>query len=144
MKNRILTAILSLLGFATACDKFRENNEVCMYGTPRMNFRVQGTVTDAEGKPIPDIKVAATYGSENSVRTSSDGTYDFSETDVSGPFLTFIDTDGPANGGEFAEQKFMVEFTEADRTEKSDGWFRGTFERSDVNVTLDKKSDTEE
>ena len=54
-------------------------------------------------------------------------------------WLTFTDTDGPENGGQFAEKSVEVTFTEADRTAKGDGWYEGGFARTGVDVTLEEK-----
>lgn len=135
MKEKLLLAAASLLGFATAC----ENKETpVMYGTPYFDYKVKGKVTDKEGAPVKGIEV----GSQDAgpVTSGSDGSYELSGREWSGQTtLTFTDIDGPENGGEFAEKVVTVEFTEADRTEKGKGWHEGTFSRSGVDTTLEKK-----
>lgn len=135
MKEKLLLAAASLLGFATAC----ENKETpVMYGTPYFDYKVKGKVTDKEGAPVKGIEV----GSQDAgpVTSGSDGSYELSGREWSGrTTLTFTDIDGPENGGEFAEKKVTVEFTEADRTGKGKGWYEGAFSRSGVDATLEKK-----
>lgn len=134
MKNRILLALLSLLGFATACNKGEE-----MYGTPRANFRIQGKVTDAAGQPIKGIEVRTISSDKNT--TAADGSYDLTgDMGFISPQLVFTDIDGSDNGGEFTEQTLDIEFTEADRTAPGDGgWDRGSFAKTGVDITLQEK-----
>lgn len=135
MKEKLLLAAASLLGFATACENKRT---VDMYGTPYIDYNVRGKVTDKEGNPIKGIEVG--NQEVKPVTSGSDGSYELSGREWSGQTtLTFTDVDGPENGGEFIEKKVAVEFTEADRTEKGEGWHMGTFTRSDVDATLEKK-----
>ena len=123
LRKRLSYLLLSLLGFASACD--REPAE--MYGVPRADTRTQGKVTDKSGNPIPGIQVR------------SNG-YDIADESASRTaWLTFTDTDGPENGGQFAEKSVEVTFTEADRTAKGDGWYEGGFARTGVDVTLEEK-----
>ncbi len=141
MKRKLLLFLLSALGFTTACDHEKEGNgTVDMYGTPRIDFRLQGTVADKAGNPIPGIRVGSAGGQET-VFTSEQGAYDLSGSAVS-PVTTisFTDIDGAANGGEFKEQALTVEFTEAERIEKGDGsWYKGKYARENEDVTLDEK-----
>ena len=136
MKEKLLLAAASLLGFATACDNKRT---VDMYGAPYLDYKVKGKVTDREGNPIKGIEVSSQDASP--VTSESDGSYELSgrEWSFRQTTLTFTDIDGPENGGEFADRKVTVEFTEADRTEKGKGWHEGTFSRSGVDTTLEKK-----
>lgn len=73
MKRRVLLAILSLLGFATAC----KEEMVEMYDTPRADFRVRGRVTDPDGQPVPGIEVSNRFD-EKKVLSNADGHYDLS------------------------------------------------------------------
>lgn len=131
MKEKLLMAAASLLGFATACDTKEELRSIAMYGVPYMNYKVKGKVTDKEGNPIPGIVVS---GSEAKPATSgSDGAYELTGKETSQRIeVSFTDTDGPANGGEFAEKRIEVKFTDADRT-------NGEFSRSGVDATLEEK-----
>ena len=84
-----------------------------------------------------------TQGSQDAgpVTSGSDGSYELSgrEWSFRQTTLTFTDIDGPENGGEFIEKEITVEFTEADRTGKGEGWYEGTFARSGVDAALEKK-----
>lgn len=141
MKRRIMLAILSLLGFASACKEEEGQSQELptMYGTPRVDYRVRGKVTDAQGRPVPGIAVTNRYD-ETKAQSDADGRYDLSgnmtphETE-----LIFTDIDGPDNGGEFTEKTLPIRFTESDRTGPGDGWYAGSFARSDQDVTLERK-----
>lgn len=56
MKEKLLLAAASLLGFATACENKRT---VDMYGTPYFDYKVKGKVTDKEGAPVKGIEVGS-------------------------------------------------------------------------------------
>ena len=73
--------------------------------------------------------------------TAADGTYDLSGKGVGNTArVTFTDTDGPANGGDFAAKTVDIEFTEAERTAKGDGdWDQGAFAKSGVDIALEEK-----
>ncbi len=133
--------LLSLLGFA-GCDETQEE----MYGTPYAEYAVKGRVTDAAGTPVAGIEVRRSFGVSDpaAVRTDAQGAYTFEASgDVlyAPPVLTFTDTDGPANGGDFAEKEIEVVFTESDRTGQREGsWMYGRFERTGIDVALDEKT----
>lgn len=138
MKRRVCYLLLWALGFAAACDEEKET--VCMYGTPHIDARIRGRVTAPGGDPVPGIEVRST-ASQTNASTDAEGRYERSQTGVSSAFeLHFTDPDGPANGGDFASKTVEVAFTEADRTADGDGaWYRGAFERTDVDVSLRSK-----
>lgn len=116
-----------------------------MYGTPLIDFELQGTVTDQKGSPIPGIEVT-TDDPGNRTATASDGSYRLSgQTIPNRVLLRFTDVDGAENGGEFASQELLVEFTEEDRTgEASGSWNMGSFARSGVDATLPAKPEKEQ
>ncbi len=136
MNKRLYWLCLSLLGFAAACDE--NNKQTEMYGCPNLDFRIKGKVTDVSGNPIPGIAVQS---AETEVHSQADGKYEISGNNISKEvILRFTDTDGAANGGDFAEQTASVRFTDADRTAKGDGnWYQGTYAREDANVALSEK-----
>lgn len=144
MKRRFTLFLLSALGFTTACEN-EDKGTVCMYGTPLIDFELQGTVTDQKGSPIPGIEVT-TDDPGNRTATASDGSYRLSgQTIPNRVLLRFTDVDGAENGGEFASQELPVEFTEEDRTgETSGSWNRGSFARSGVDASLPAKTEEEQ
>ncbi len=132
MKNKILLMIASMLGFATASDQTKYGPD--MYGVrwPDVEASISGKVTDKEGNPIPDIEVRT---SGNKTTTATDGNYVIaSKVYGNRSTLWFVDVDGSANGGEFAEQNLSVELSEENRINESDN-----FAKSGVDVALKEK-----
>jgi len=68
--NYLLTALLGLFGF-TGCLSPVE------YGCPYGEFQVQGTVTNSQNEPIPDIEISI-KGDYNKVKSDSTGKYTLS------------------------------------------------------------------
>ncbi len=134
--------LLSLLGFV-GCDKTQED----MYGTPYADYAVKGRVTDAAGTPIAGIEVKRPFGvaDPSAVRTDAQGAYTFeADGDIlyCAPVLAFTDTDGPANGGDFATKEVEVVFTKENQTGAGTGnWMYGRFERTGVDVVLEEKAE---
>ncbi|MDE6374226.1 MAG: radical SAM-associated putative lipoprotein [Alistipes sp.] len=149
MKRKLYLLLLSALGFSAACDKENEPNQVCMYGTPRIDFRIQGKVTDPAGNPIPGIEIRnedRSYGKDNTALTDEKGLYDISGSAFSPEFnLSFHDIDGPENGGDFETETLSVKFTDEELTAPgSDSWFNGTYTRTGADVILTEKNSEEE
>ena len=81
----------------------------------------QGRTAD-QGHRGPEQRLPADTGGGNTAR------------------VTLTDTDGPANGGDFAAKTVDIEFTEAERTAKGDGdWDQGAFAKSGVDIALEEK-----
>jgi putative lipoprotein (rSAM/lipoprotein system) len=114
MKNKIVVALLGLLGFSSCVVNIGGAD---MYGPPPVmyaplgfDFELKGTVTD-EGNPIAGIHVTAKPGADSEhsfgeAVTDSEGNYSI-VTDIGGTFpliVTVEDIDGEANGGDFATQ----------------------------------------
>ena len=144
MKEKLLLAAAALLGFATACNNEEDQPKVVsMYGVPYNNYKIKGKVTDKAGRPIKGIEVRSNaYLPTPEATTAADGTYDLSGKGVGNTArVTFTDTDGPANGGDFAAKTVDIEFTEAERTAKGDGdWDQGAFAKSGVDIALEEKA----
>ena len=166
MKEKLLLAAAALLGFATACNNEEDQPKVVsMYGVPYNNYKIKGKVTDKAGRPIKGIEVRSNaYLPTPEATTAADGTYDLSGkgvgntarvtlTDTDGHSFSVgstdavtltagdkIETDDPANGGDFAAKTVDIEFTEAERTAKGDGdWDQGAFAKSGVDIALEEK-----
>ena len=143
MKEKLLLAAAALLGFATACNNEEDQPKVVsMYGVPYNNYKIKGKVTDKAGRPIKGIEVRSNaYLPTPEATTAADGTYDLSGKGVGNTArVTLTDTDGPANGGDFAAKTVDIEFTEAERTAKGDGdWDQGAFAKSGVDIALEEK-----
>ena len=148
----LLSGALALLGFA-GCNS---NSEIpCLYGSPSVDYRVVGTVTDEQGKPLKDIQVVVAdpythhYYDENGQtylngRDSISGEVypDTIYTDKDGRFAShkvkstssqklgvkFQDIDGEANGGEFQETPLTIDKFKKKQLKKGDGWYSGEYE----------------
>lgn len=139
MKEKLLLAAAALLGFATACDSNKRQTD--MYGTPYNNYKIKGKVTDKAGQPIKGIEVRSNAALPTpEATTAADGTYDLAGQGIGNMArVTFTDTDGPANGGDFAEKTVDIKFTEAERTAQGKDWDQGSFAKSGVDETLEEK-----
>jgi len=117
----------------------------CMYGMLRADFTIKGTVTDKDGKPIPNIAVfnqtkgKPTMGSD---LTDLEGRYVvdyYLPNQESVVYLHFEDIDGEENGGHFATKEIKVKITNAEqekieKCKQEDGIFTKT-----QNIELKKK-----
>ena len=96
--------------------------------------RIRGKVTDTEGNPILGILVQepdANGGSKAVATTAADGSYILSDDTMSAETeLVFMDIDGAANGGEFAQQSKMLDLRS--ETPNDDGSY--TLEGIDVQM----------
>ena len=160
----LLSGALALLGF-TGCSDI--NDAPDLYGTPSVDYRVLGTVTDEEGKPLEGIQVVmdnpwiVSYLDEGGkeilpkVNTTNmkilpDTVY----TDKKGQFsglktmagslnkltVEFRDIDGEANGGDFNSQQLAENDFEKKQVQDADGWSTGEFELSKT-VKLKRKGE---
>ena len=146
IKNRTMQrfwlAILGLLGF-TACG----NAPLDMYGSPTVDFTVKGKVTDSAGVPIKGIVVSSKDVSSFidcsglSAVTADDGTFTTNKMREFGVIgtLIFTDSDGEANGGDFATLEVDLGKLPKSQTKEGDGsWYRGEYEVT-ADVKLEKK-----
>ncbi|MFI3317525.1 MAG: radical SAM-associated putative lipoprotein [Rikenellaceae bacterium] len=136
MKNKLFLSALTLLGFGGCSDDGGElYTELDMYGTPLVDYRFMGEVTDAEGNPIKGIEVKIS-SAEDVVSTDSEGAFktDFSSYADGSHSVTFTDIDGEENGGEFTSKQIDVKWTEA---EESDG--RDLFDLGTVTLEEEEK-----
>lgn len=141
----ILTAIISLLGFS-GCSK--EEEMLCMYGTPTADYKAEGVVTDEDGNPIEGIKVRVELQSyinnspeKRAVYSGDDGQFitpKYFNLEILS--LTATDIDGDKNGGEFEEKVINLQDMTPllDKTD-ADGWYQGVYNYK-VDFKLTKKS----
>jgi len=131
-------AILSLLGF-NSCDLIGNIvAPVCEYGCPHAEFKVVGTVKDADGNPIPGIQVKSDVIWTDDLKTAQDGSYAIEGEGFPTETLqlTFEDVDGEENGGKF---KTLEAEAKLKQTQTGDGkWDDGSYEGS-LDVTLEKE-----
>lgn len=150
--KRMVYYLMALLGFGVqGCDKIDGGGgEVCMYGTPVVEFHLSARVVDSEGNPIEGIEVRTKYGAGFDSKTGfSDyqGNIDaYTRYAHPGSFneLIFLDVDGEANGGEFAELTLNI----ADKlvqVEEGDGaWNMGGYKAELGDVVMSLKDGSED
>ena len=153
----LLSGTLALLGFA-GCNS---NSEIpCLYGSPSVDYRVVGTVTDEQGKPLKDIQVIVknpngwSYYDDNTSReslppqvipdtlyTDKDGKFTSNNVhaiSVSKFTVEIQDIDGEANGGEFLQKQLTKNDFNEKRIKKGKGFYNGEYEYSQT-VQLKRK-----
>lgn len=136
--NALITLILSLLGFSTACESLDEYGApVVEYGVPTATFIVQGKVSSQENTKISNIRVSTwsdtTYTDEN-------GNYRVQQKSATGDQnipVSFEDIDGVENG-EFTRLDTIAKFENVEFTGGDDDWYAGEAEKQ-LNVKLDTK-----
>ena len=160
---RLCAAVLVLLGFAS-CEKALNGWDLREeYGTPSVDFKVKGTVTDEDENPLEGIRVIVRreannqprsnqsyvddygryhlYGGDDTLYTDVKGKYESSVMDafaVAEQKVYFDDVDGNANGA-FKSDSVLVRTAPQKKFKESDGnWYDGGYEYT-VDVKLKKK-----
>ena len=145
--KKSLYLLLGILGFSACTEgensitdekKNGIDDIPCMYGTPTIEYRVKGKVTDTEGSPIKGIVVSSANDTGLGAVTNEDGSFTtnkVSDMSIYGT-LTFTDTDGEANGGDFATTSVKLENLPAVKLTDGKGWYTGEYEvTADVKLT---------
>ena len=152
-----LSGALALLGFA-GCSNIKDAPD--LYGTPSVDYKVIGTVTDEQGKPLKDIQVIVknpngwSYYDDNTSReslppqvipdtlyTDKDGKFTSNNVhaiSVSKFTVEIQDIDGEANGGEFLQKQLTKNDFNEKRIKKGKGFYQGEYELS-KDVQLKRK-----
>lgn len=153
----LLSGALALLGFA-GCSNI--NDAPDLYGTPSVDYKIIGTVTDEQGKPLKDIQVIVknpngwSYYDDNTSReslppqvipdtlyTDKDGKFTSNNVhaiSVSKFTVEIQDIDGEANGGEFLQKQLTKNDFNEKRIKKGKGFYNGEYEYSKT-VQLKRK-----
>ena len=153
----LLSGALALLGFA-GCTNI--NDAPDLYGTPSVDYKIIGTVTDEQGKPLKDIQVIVknpngwSYYDDNTSReslppqvipdtlyTDKDGKFTSNNVhaiSVSKFTVEIQDIDGEANGGEFLQKQLTKNDFNEKRIKKGKGFYNGEYEYSQT-VQLKRK-----
>jgi putative lipoprotein (rSAM/lipoprotein system) len=155
--SKIIARLLTLLGFGAAlagCGKMYSPPppDIIMYGVVPTQFEVKGRVTDADDKPLENIRVVLklrddeTEENQNrqmlrdTVYTDANGRFETERRpEISLPWAVIAsDIDGEENGGEFEteEQQLTVQTENFDNEE-------GAF-INEVNFTLTEKTNENE
>jgi putative lipoprotein (rSAM/lipoprotein system) len=141
LANKILLILISLLGFATSCEKFSDS--LVEYGTPHADFIINGTIKSKQSNQgIQNIKIAvseiANLNSEGNVVyeiiTNSKIRGKFVLKYTSFPqkqsFLVKIrDIDSTKNGS-FMDKDTIISFSEVNFQEGDGHWYRGKTEQT--------------
>ena len=152
-----LSGALALLGFA-GCSNIKDAPD--LYGTPSVDYKIIGTVTDEQGKPLKDIQVIVknpngwSYYDDNTSReslppqvipdtlyTDKDGKFTSNNVhaiSVSKFTVEIQDIDGEANGGEFLQKQLTKNDFNEKRIKKGKGFYNGEYEYSKT-VQLKRK-----
>ena len=153
----LLSGALALLGFA-GCSNIKDAPD--LYGTPSVDYKIIGTVTDEQGKPLKDIQVIVknpngwSYYDDNTSReslppqvipdtlyTDKDGKFTSNNVhaiSVSKFTVEIQDIDGEANGGEFLQKQLTKNDFNEKRIKKGKGFYNGEYEYSKT-VQLKRK-----
>ena len=148
--TRLFSGVLVALGF-TACDNETTDDAYPLeYGTPSVDYRVKGIVTDEAGNPIENIRVIIRNAWDNTPTLNADDTV---YTDKEGAFANemagtvaiqkqkvyFDDIDGEANGGLFQSDSINISDMTPTLVEEGHGsWYQGKYE-FEVQKKLKKK-----
>ena len=145
----LAAGIMGLLGFAS-CGKSLadDSNNSAMYGPPpNADYKVLGTVSDEDGRPIKGIRVSVrlkyspwSKDVEETLYSDDKGAYQLLTRSLDGlppVTISFEDVDGEENGGEFESTEVTPEVK---RTKDGDGTgsYQGAFEFL-ADVQLKKK-----
>ncbi len=117
--TRILVVLLGVLGFACG-DSEEDNGMVELYGCPNASFKVSGTVTDQDKKPVADAKVVVTfpYHRLDTLVTKADGTFELkSENMGTSPMSIVTFKDG------YTRDSVAIEM---DYIDGDDDWYVGS------------------
>lgn len=136
--NALITLMLSLLGFSTACESLDEYGApVAEYGVPTATFIVKGKVSSNENTSIPNIRVSMGV---DIAYTDENGNYEVSQqnspTDQVLP-IKFDDIDGIENG-EYNSFDTIAKFENPTFSGGEGNWDSGKTE-SQLDIKMDKK-----
>lgn len=128
---RVLAGVLGAVFAASGCS---EEGGYAEYGSPSAEYHISGRVTDADtGQPVPGIEVrffvARPDTTDAEGRWSFDGRHPYCMNDCA---LEVTDIDGDTNGRYLTH----VEPLDLVQTGDGEGWYRGRFEQSNVQVEL--------
>ncbi len=149
---RLCAAVLVLLGFASCEKAFNGIFVPVEYGSPSVDFKVKGTITDENENPLEGIRVIvrkneqnrpSPYDEEDTIYTDAKGKYqskEFMRVDfVWEQKAYFDDVDGEAHGGVFQSDSMLVKDAPKEHYKEGSGnWYSGGYEYT-IDVKLKKK-----
>ncbi len=136
--NALITLILSILGFSTACESLDEYGApVVEYGAPTATFIVKGKVSSNDNNSIPNIRVSMGV---DTAYSDKNGNYEvsqqYSPTDAKFR-MKFEDVDGVDNG-EYSSVDTVARFENPAFTGGDGNWNKGETE-SQLDIKMDDK-----
>lgn len=151
--KRLIYYLMALLGFGVqGCEYLDkpDGGEVCMYGTPTVEFHLSARVVDQAGNPIQGIEATTKGGMPFDDKTGFSNYQGIIEAYTHYGFpgdqyeVIFNDIDGEANGGEYA--KLILDITEkVTQVEQGDGsWYSGGYKAELGDVTLKLKGEDDQ
>lgn len=138
---KIVAALLGVVSFVAGCDLIPSGDTRAEYGTPSADFVIKGKVVDKSSqKPIENIAIIRKMRSHgiDTARTNAKGEYELKFNDFPGidHWIFAEDLDGTENGGLYAPDSINVNSSTMQNIKKGSGWYKGAFEKNDVNFQL--------
>ena len=134
----VIAGILTLLGFATSCEKIGNGGIVCMYGTPSAKFIIKGKVSSLDSdKPVQDVKV---FIAGDTSKTDAAGNYLLASSGFpvdQSINISFQDIDSTLNG-EFENLDTTAVFKDPEYINGDGHWYRGETSKV-LNIKLKTK-----
>lgn len=130
--NVLIAFLLSLLGFATSCEK--GGGMIVEYGTPSATFKVLGIVINESDVPIEGVQVVMF---PDSTLTDANGHYEVSIREFPGDqsfTVKYKDVDGTVNG-EYIQKDSVVSFVNNQYQNGDGSWYDGIVSK-EVNIKL--------
>lgn len=138
--NKIIAAILGILGISTSCDPIF----VAEYGTPYAIFKINGTIENTlNSDNIENIRVIIgdEWHDADSVLTDATGSFALNYNGFGGEeniYLSIKDIDGAANG-EFQDLDTIIQFNDPVFIDGDGSWYMGETSKT-VSIKLKPKS----
>lgn len=126
LKHWLLLTAAGLFGINTACAP-------SMYGCPMSDYEVKGTVSDADGNPLPGVAVKMRCAADT---TDAQGRYDILERN--GSWLDTLEVSFHDTADVYADTSVPVSFAPADFRNGDDNWYGGRALKP-LDITLRKK-----
>lgn len=144
--KKFIVFLLGVLGFSACGNNDGDGwDSPVMYGTPSVDYTINGKVTNEAGNPIKGIQVASgddISGDPFNLQSAEDGSFVLEREDDAAVFGTIIltDIDGQDNGGLYKEKRVKIQSLPMKKLKDGDGkWYQGAYEiTADIQLEEDK------